>query len=385
MSDAPVVLERIFGEGADRFFADHYERAPLVAHHGDPGRFADLLTLERLDRRLAELDLRDGMVELTNARSPVSRADYVNDGGAIDRVALSRGYRRGATVIVNQLQHSDKPLADMCRALEGVFHCHVQTNVYLTPPGEQGFGTHYDTHDVIVLQIHGRKAWNLYPDPADAPYRGERFQAADGRPQQPSHTFVLEAGDCAYVPRGFFHDAANDGDAPSLHITVGLVVRTWADLVLEAVSEVCLADPRYRRALPRGFATDLAAADAVRPQFAALMHRLADSARPDAALATIAETFVRTREPDVSGVFVEPVVSPDRLYRAGDALRRIERTDEGVRVVGPCAAFVFGKAAPALVERILSGEPFRPRDLDDDQALDVTQRLAAAGLVRPAD
>ncbi len=32
----------------------------------------------------------------------------------------------------------------------------LQINAYLTPPGSQGFATHYDTHDVFVLQVDGR-------------------------------------------------------------------------------------------------------------------------------------------------------------------------------------------------------------------------------------
>ncbi len=55
--------------------------------------------------------------------------------------------------------------------------------------------------------------------------------------------FVLKAGECAYVPRGLMHDASTHGDEPSLHITLGLIVKTWADLMLEAVSEVALRHP----------------------------------------------------------------------------------------------------------------------------------------------
>ena len=50
------------------------------------------------------------------------------------------------------------------------------------------------------------------------------------------------------------HDAENVGDEPSLHITVGLITKTWADLLLESISELALTSPDFRRSLPAGFA-----------------------------------------------------------------------------------------------------------------------------------
>jgi hypothetical protein len=38
----------------------------------------------------------------------------------------------------------------------------VQVNAYLTPPASRGLGVHHDTHDVFVLQVHGRKLWQVW-------------------------------------------------------------------------------------------------------------------------------------------------------------------------------------------------------------------------------
>ena len=77
--------------------------------------------------------------------------------------------------LLPQLQARYRPLADLCRQLEAEFSCPVQTNIYLTPPNAQGFQTHYDNHDVLVLQVEGAKRWRLYDAPVGVPYRGERF------------------------------------------------------------------------------------------------------------------------------------------------------------------------------------------------------------------
>ncbi len=362
------------------FFLEAYEQKPLIHSGGDVDRFDALLTLERLNDRLAEMDLRDGMVEMTNARSPIDRSDYVKNG-IVDRVALTRGYRNGATLVVNQLQHSDKRLADFCRALEQDLSCHIQTNIYLTPPREQGFRTHYDSHDVFVLQVAGEKTWRLYSEPAASPYRGEKFRSGEHAVGEPSHSFVLRQGDCAYIPRGFFHDAANLGDTPSLHITVGLIARTWADLMLEAVSEVCLKDHAFRKALPHDYAKQQFEPSRLQPVFELLATRLSAAATPTKAWETLRENFIRSREPDIAEAISSNRVSPSAVYVARPAFIRIAAASEGVRVLGPGSDFRFGRAPFDLVCKILSGEPFTLTQLNHPEASDVVERLMTAGLV----
>ena len=166
----------LLGRAAEGFLAGAFEREPLIVHHDDPQRFRALLSIPAVDRKVAEQDLREGMLAMVDATRPVDVTDFVASSGAIDRVAVARLYGRGATIILNQVHQSDIALAAFCRSVERVFSCHVQTNIYLTPPGSQGFHTHYDNHDVFVLQIEGEKTWRLYDQAVEAPYRGERFE-----------------------------------------------------------------------------------------------------------------------------------------------------------------------------------------------------------------
>ena len=50
-----------------------------------------------------------------------------------------------------------------------------QTNLYLTPPNAQGFKTHYDSHDVFILQIHGKKKWRFYNTPIKLPLKEQQI------------------------------------------------------------------------------------------------------------------------------------------------------------------------------------------------------------------
>jgi len=374
------VLEWMIGVSTSTFITDTYETVPLIHATGEPARFDALLTLPRLDQKIAEIDLRAGMVELANARNPVDRAEYVR-GDFIDRVAVARGYRRGATIIFNQLQHSDRRMADFCRRLERVFSCHIQTNTYLTPPAEQGFRTHFDSHDVFILQIAGAKDWRLYGDPEASPFRGERFRGMERPAGEPALAFTLNPGDCAYIPRGYYHDAVNSGDTPSLHITVGLIVRTWADLMLEAVSQVCLADPAFRRALPPGYVSPAFDRASLGPIFCRLTEALGQGVQLNDAMDTIAEAFIRSREPDITGALTDSLIDPDGIYVARTPPLKITKEGTEVRVLAPGCEFKFGRASLRLIQRILNGAAFRVADLDDAEALDALGRLMTAGLI----
>ena len=371
----------LLGQGAEGFLAGAFEREPVIVHHDDPQRFLALLSISAVDRKVAEQDLREGMLSMADASRSVDVSDFVSDSGAIDRVAVARLYRRGATIILNQLHQSDIALATFCRSVERVFSCHVQTNIYLTPPGSQGFHTHYDNHDVFVLQIEGEKTWRLYDRPVDAPYRGERFEPGRHLVGEPSHSFVLKAGDCAYVPRGLMHDASTSGDAASLHITCGLLVRTWADLVLEAISEVCVEDPAFRRSLPPGFANREFDRTAAHDLFRSLATDLPARVRLDGALDLFAEQFIRSREPDVLGAVESASMPLGRRYRARLSVWRLLDEDGGLRLIAPGGDLTFSRAPRAMIERALCGDPFAPGDLAHDGIEEVIRRLTVAGLI----
>ncbi len=375
----------LLGPAAAAFLDQAYEREPAVVHHGDPDRFRSLLSVAAVDRKVAEQDLREGMLTMADADRSVDSSDFVADSGAIDRVAVARLYRRGATIILNQVHQSDIALADFCRSVEQVFSCHVQTNIYLTPPGSQGFQTHYDNHDVFVLQIEGEKTWRLYDRPVEAPYRGERFESGRHAVGEPRRTFVLKAGDCAYVPRGLMHDASASGDAASLHITCGLLVRTWADLVLESVSEVCVTDPGFRRGLPPGFANRDFDRTTARNRFRALIAELSSRARMDGALDLLTEQFIRSREPAVLGAIESASRPLAGRYRARPVPWRLIDEDGGLRLIIPGGDMTFSRAPRPVIERALSGQPFAPEDLVHDQVEDLIRRLTTTGLIERFD
>ena len=371
----------------EEFLDRVYEREALINIRNEPQRYADLLTLQSLDHFIASADLREGMVDLTSQKNPVSRDSFVNDDGKVSRVAVVEEYLRGATIILPSLHESMFNLGEFCRSLEEVFACHVQTNIYLTPQvgddgtSNQGFPPHYDNHDVFVMQISGAKAWRLYGTPVATPYRGERFEFGRHEAGEVTQEFTLKAGDCIYLPRGLMHDAENSGEEPSLHITVGLITKTWADLMLEAVSELALTEPDFRRSLPPGFAGREFDRESAREHFARLTELIAAQASMDSAFDLLADNFVRARRPNVAGVVASAqAMQPSDRFRRRRFVPWNVADDEGKLVlIGPGGDLDFPAEDGDALDVALSGAPFSATELKCDKPDELVRTLWAAG------
>ena len=205
----------------EQFFADYYEKRPLLSARSEPDRYADMLTLDALDAFVDSADLRSGMLDLASQQNRIEPNSFVTESGRIITGVVAEEYLKGATIIFPHLHESMAELGEFCRGLESVFSCHVQTNIYLTPQANpdgqvnQGFPIHYDSHDVFVLQISGSKNWRFYGAPVTTPYRGEAFQAGVHDPGEVTESFTLKPGDCVYVPPNTIHQHFNaDPDRP---------------------------------------------------------------------------------------------------------------------------------------------------------------------------
>ena len=364
------------------FFERYYEKAPLLSARGQPRRYADMLTLEMLDSFINSADLRQGMLDLADQANRIDASSYINEGGRIVTPVVAEKYLEGATIILPHLHESMAELGEFCRALEGVFSCHVQTNVYLTPASAQGFPIHYDNHDVFVMQISGSKQWSFYGAPVETPYRGEAFELGRHEPGPVTESFTLTAGDCVYVPRGVMHAAPNVGDEPSLHITVGLITKTWADLILESVSELALSEPAFRRSLPAGYARQEFDREVARRHFEQLTALIAEKASMDSAFDLMADEFIRQRRPNLAGV----IAATPNVPREGDRFRRRKLVpwqvadDEGkLALIGAGGDIFFDDDDGDALDVALSGDPFAVDDLPCKDPARVLRKLWANG------
>lgn len=373
------------------FFAEFYERKPLLVETQQRSKFELLLSIDAIDQYLSTTTPCISDVFLIDAARELKPEDYsFPNSEPPGRIDLPRAYQlfgAGATISLSQLHERLAPLAALCRAVEKTFSSHFQTNVYLSPPHAQGFKTHFDSHDVFVLQVSGSKLWTLYDTAIVLPLRGQVFDPDKHTPGLPTREFTLHAGDLFYCPRGLYHSARSTDEA-SLHITLGLIGKTWADVMIEAVSAACLASPTFRANLPVGFANGGFDTSQAAVTFRALVDTFARDAQLAPILERLAEDFVTSRRPALYGCLQELETAPSiesTLAPRPDLIYLVREDNERLVLLFGATEISLPAFTRDAVMFALDGAPFVVRDLpgqlDDAGKVVLVQRLLREGLL----
>lgn len=371
------------------FFKEYWEKQPLVIKRNQPNYFSSLLSLDEVDRVITTLDIRYPNVTLKNADREITADDYTLRGESLDVAKVYQLFGEGSTITLAYLDTVIPTLASLCRNLESEFSFPFQTNAYLTPAKAKGAKHHYDTHDVFVLQVVNSKQWTTYGTPLELPLAGQDFDSTIHERGAPTLGFELDAGDIAYIPRGVVHDARS-GEDVSLHLTVGVLSYTWADLLLEAAANLSLSDLAFRKALPPGFARQEFDRAQARETFGNLLQQLSAKSNLDAILDRFVDEFISTCPPLLRGQMAQ-MAALDRLTidsvvgARTNAVSHIRTDGESTSVDCYGRKLTFPVHASEAVRFALSNSQFvvwkLPGDLDDKGKLTLVLRLIREGLV----
>jgi len=246
-----LFLQRVLSPLAIEDFLDqHWEAGPLHIGRADSNHFSDLLDTPQLEKLFSTQLLSFPQVQLTQSDRPVTPPDYCDDSNRVVPIRAMAQHAQGATLVLSHAQNLLAGLARLCRDTEAAMRMPSQANVYLSPAGRQGFNPHYDTHDVFVLQVSGCKTFNFYSGGAQLPFEHQKHDPEQSRCGTKDSEINMQPGDCLYIPRGFVHDAQAQGDASSLHITLGVFPVTVSELLQQAIGLAAERDPDLRRAVP---------------------------------------------------------------------------------------------------------------------------------------
>lgn len=143
------------------FFRDYWEKKPFWVSRKDTGYYNHLLTSQKIDDIL-----RTNRLYYTRNVDVVSyengKRETHNPDGQVVPCVLWDYYLQGCSVRILNPQTYVGKVHLLLASLQEYFGNMVGANVYLTPPGSQGFAPHFDDIEAFVLQLEGRKHWKLY-------------------------------------------------------------------------------------------------------------------------------------------------------------------------------------------------------------------------------
>ena len=368
----------------ERVFLDHFlAKTRLHLKAGDPERAVPLLPWDVVNRLIESDRQTPATFMLRREGRLVPTGMYCRDG-VHDRVranALGTLLTQGASTVINHIEELVPEIGRLSNSLERRLGCTVWINAYLTFGHGGALKPHYDTHDILVLQVHGRKRWRGFgssvPMPIAPSRRGTKYEAVVWEDW-------LEQGDALYLPRGEAHEAAAEGQ-DSVHLTIGLQPRRGVDL-FDWLCEKAANDELFRSDLPRQ--ESVLKLLAHERQLKERMHELIDDLKVVDFLESddrrrVPQTLVNfnlTDQPSADAIIVPTVRRRMPLATDSDEAAELIIGGETHRLSAPARrvlarllehdAQAFGAIVAALDSAI-----------DERQVCDAVQELAVRGLV----
>jgi ribosomal protein L16 Arg81 hydroxylase len=386
------------------FLAEHWQKSALLIRGNEQARFQILLPATDIEAVLLMADkLPSDAVELVGKASEIEAEQSTSPG-------VKEFFLQGSTIRIRGIEKHSGPLTELCRNIEEELGFPTRANLYCTPAGARGFDLHFDTHEVLILQLLGKKKWRVYESTFRLPLeyvpplifeddraalkraRGARPAGQDGISEAELGPLALEesldAGDCLYLPRGFVHRAESLDEA-SVHLSIGIHVLTWLDLLAVGLGQTANRQESFREALPIGWDQDADVRKTLASEFARRVKLFSESADFENALDEIRDSAIRHRhaesgESNANGIDRETKLEGKgrlQIYLSND------RTLAGL-ALGAKVFWMPASLAPALrfvAERKSFCAHELPGQLTDDSKLNFVRRLVEDDFLRIAD
>lgn len=163
---------------------------------------------------------------------------------------LEHLFAQGATLVLNRIDKRSSVIGEICAGLAKITEEKTVANGYIAFGGPGTFSKHWDTHDVLAVQLLGKKLWKVYEPTFQWPLPQQRSRDCKAEcPRNPVFEKILLPGDVLYLPRGWWHEALPISGTPTFHIAAGIHTAKTIDYVQWALQEVMPQFVEARKAL----------------------------------------------------------------------------------------------------------------------------------------
>jgi len=155
----------------------------------------------------------------------------------MDKQALNNAIDKGAAVVLEGIDILDPAVNEFVARLDESLPCVLATSeVFFSQQNNEAYEGHCDADDVLVVQLAGRKTWQLFK-PQQRRYLGITDQS-DQQLGPVLHEITMRPGDALYVRAGVPHRCLTPG-LYSLHMSFDLIdnTPTTAEIAAEATNQ----------------------------------------------------------------------------------------------------------------------------------------------------
>ncbi|MCL2931754.1 MAG: cupin domain-containing protein [Trichodesmium sp. MAG_R03] len=205
----------------EEFLENNWTRKAIAISNKGEKDFTDLFSWEKLNYLLNFHQIKYPDVRLAYDGKVLEAKENKN---------FTQWCEKGATLIIDKIDKRIPEVSIFTSKLSYELGYPTQVNAYCSWSSKKGFSTHYDTHDVFILQVEGNKQWYVYTDTFKYPLPKQKSSSLTPPEEEAYLSCILHPGDVLYIPRGHWHYAATI-EEPSIHLTLGIHSRTGVDLL----------------------------------------------------------------------------------------------------------------------------------------------------------
>ncbi|MBM3114913.1 cupin domain-containing protein [Jeongeupia naejangsanensis] len=188
-------MQLLGGITPEQFLAEYWQKKPLLIRQAWTD-FPELIDLARLTELAGSDDAESRLIQIRNGK-------YELEHGPISERRLQKLPETDWTLLVSNVNHHVDHVSELLYRFNFLPYYRLDDlMISYAPPGGT-VGPHYDSYDVFLLQVGGKKRWQISSDDAgnfveDAPIRVLK----DFNSEQ---EWVLEHGDMLYLPPKYAH------------------------------------------------------------------------------------------------------------------------------------------------------------------------------------
>ncbi|AZC24394.1 JmjC domain-containing protein [Pseudomonas sessilinigenes] len=375
-----TIISKLLGCTVQKFLEDIWATNQCFNLSGAVDYLEVLPSLSSLDSLYFSLESAGARLGVVDGHaSPSSGTSLVRSDGRVALDEVHAAYRSGKTLLLTHLQNSHIGVARLARFIESELHGagillrkEVGANLFLTPPFSRGFEPHYDGHDVLILQLAGKKIWNTFDQRPKIRAGMEGDQVPPDQLGQIRNTFELHQGDVLYLPRGKPHVAYTTNEN-SLHLTLSIVPATWSDFFAEEIKSRSDIDSRLT--------------ETSQPPILGISPSNASELRQRLGRRWLANLHSLPEVPPWTLSINHPNISV-RLAKSVIAELEILPLSDTINVRLPGSTIRLGADAAETVKRILEGHVISPKNISlggrtDDSKTRFLHQLIEIGLATP--
>ena len=158
-------------------------------------------------------------------RATLSRVAQQNDLRFMDKQLIEDYIGKGAAIVLEGIDIMDPDINDYIRRVDESLPCPATSDcaAFFSQRGQDAYGGHRDSDDVVIIQIAGEKNWKIF-EPQQRRYLGNTSLNAEQ--MGPIHTeLTTRPGDAMYIRAGVPHMVQTTA-AFSLHLSFDITDRT---------------------------------------------------------------------------------------------------------------------------------------------------------------